>query len=75
MDMRMRINYNQKELIRLVESHGWRLERQNKHLIYAHPQHTQKIVIPSHKGSMTSGIVRKVVAVLEGKYFGGNHRK
>jgi len=62
-----------KDLVRTIRDHGWRLERQNKHLIFGHPERPEKVVIPTGK-DISPGVVRKTLGVVFGDYYGGNNK-
>jgi predicted RNA binding protein YcfA (HicA-like mRNA interferase family) len=71
---KLRTNYNYREFAKLIESRGWSLLRSNDHFVYGHPDSTQKIVLPHGKGDVPPGIVRKIMAILDGTYYGSMKR-
>jgi len=71
---KLRTNYNYREFQKLIESKGWSLQRSNGHFVYGHPDSDQRIVLSHGKGEVPPGIVRKIVSILEGTYYGSMKR-
>jgi predicted RNA binding protein YcfA (HicA-like mRNA interferase family) len=71
---KLRTNYNYREFAKVIEGRGWSLQRSNGHFVYVHPESTQKIVLPHGKGDVPPGIVRKIMAILDGTYYGSMAR-
>lgn len=71
---KLRTNYNYREFAKVIEGRGWSLLRSNDHFVYGHPNSTQKIVLPHGKGDVPPGIVRKIMAILDGTYYGSMAR-
>jgi predicted RNA binding protein YcfA (HicA-like mRNA interferase family) len=67
------LNVSYRELVKMIEAKGWQKDRSSKHILYIHQENTQKIVIPHKK--LSPGIVRKIINLVNGQYYGGNFRK
>ena len=76
MKTKINMNISYKELVSKIEKSGCVLERSNKHHVYSCYGAQCKIILPHHsRGDIVSpGIIRKVVNLLEGSYYGGNNR-
>lgn len=70
---KLNVQISAKDLIRKLKDRGWFLERQNKHLIYGHPERSEKIILPTGK-DISPGVVRKTLNLIEKKYYGGNNK-
>ena len=63
-----------KELIRYIEENGWELTRSNGHKTFKKEGVAQVIAIP-HDKHVSVGVIRKILATVNGTYYGANHRR
>jgi predicted RNA binding protein YcfA (HicA-like mRNA interferase family) len=57
--------YSGKELIRLIEEHGWKVERiEGSHHILTHPGREETLSVPVHgNSSLKIGLIKSILRV------------
>jgi len=54
--------YSSRQVIRLLESHGWYVDRiTGSHHIFKHPDRTGRVVVPHPRGTIPTGTFRSII--------------
>lgn len=61
---KININLSQRDLISLLNEKGWKNIRNEGHIIYAHPNHKERVVLSHKHGKIGPGIIRKILNIV-----------